>query len=557
MTNRQMVKKASVASDFRVLAGRLSVFFMLAAICAGQAIASTAGVFQFVVGDVRLVLAAGSERPARKGSPVSVGDTIATARASVAQIKMGDGAIVVVQPESRLTVAEFHYTGKVDGSEKVRFRLEHGGIRSVTGAIGHSHADRYLIETPIAHIGVRGTDHEAYHFPASGSGKEATAQAGTYDKVNVGLTYIRTQGGEVVIRPNQVGYAASAQDTPRLLPAIPEFFNRAIEPRSAQRGGSGSASDVQVAAGRSAAPAQQVTRPVLTESGVNLTSGSSSSSDGTGGNPGNTTDTTFSATASSTPGTPTGTTTGTTTTGTTTGTTPGTTTTGTTTGMTTGTATGTTTGTTLTGLSGTAVGYTTPQGSSGGNGLSGVNLSVAANGATLVSTGGDAAWGVSWGSWQGGLTLVDGGATKGATHFIESTNLTSAAQLAAMPSSLVSANYSYAGGPAPTDHSGNQGAINSLTVGVNFSTQTISSYAVNATVGATNWTGNGSGSIASFTGAGINLSGNCTGCSGGGSPTTKGTANGAFVGAAAERMITSFGLNKGNQAIAGAAYLSR
>ena len=40
------------------------------------------------------------------------------------------------------------------------------------------------------------------------------------------------------------------------------------------------------------------------------------------------------------------------------------------------------------------------------------------------------------------------------------------------------------------------------------------------------------------------------GCAGGGSPTTKGTANGAFVGAAAERMITSFGLTKGTQAIA-------
>jgi hypothetical protein len=212
----------------------------------------------------------------------------------------------------------------------------------------------------------------------------------------------------------------------------------------------------------------------------------------------------------------------------------------------------------LTGLSGTVVGYTTPQGSSGGNGLSGVNLSVAANGATLANTGGDAAWGVNWGTWQGGLALVGGSATNGATHFVESTNLTSAAQLAAMPSTLVNASYSYAGGPPPTDHLGNQGAINSLTVGVNFSTQTITSYAVNATVGAATWNGNGSGSIASFTGAaGINLSGNCTGCAGGGSPTTKGTANGAFVGAAAERMITSFGLNKGNQAIAGAAYLSR
>ncbi|HEY5291860.1 MAG TPA: FecR family protein, partial [Burkholderiales bacterium] len=308
-----MTAKASYAADVRFVAGRLALFFILALMGIGQARATTAGVFQLVVGDVRVVLAAGSERIARKGAPVSVGDTIATARASVAQIKMGDGAIVVVQPESRLTVAEYHYTGKADGSEKVRFRLEEGGVRSVTGAIGHSHPDRYLIETPIAHIGVRGTDHETYHIPASGSGKAAMAQPGTYDKVNVGATYIRTQAGEVVIGPNQVGYAASAQDTPRLLSAIPEFFNRAIEPRSAQRGGpasgspqlaSGATADqqdsqsasagakpggdpqegsappsgpayqgngLQLAASQSAVPAQQVIQTVTTTGGVNLT----------------------------------------------------------------------------------------------------------------------------------------------------------------------------------------------------------------------------------------------------------------------------------------------
>ena len=168
-----MREKTSFAGDFAVLASRLALFLMLAAVCAGQAIATTAGVFQFVVGDVQVVLAAGSERPARKGSLVNVGDTIATARASVAQIKMGDGAIVVVQPESRLTVAEFHYIGNLDGTERVQFRLEQGGIRSVTGAIGHGHPDSYLIETPMAHIGVRGTDHETYYFPAPSDGKTA------------------------------------------------------------------------------------------------------------------------------------------------------------------------------------------------------------------------------------------------------------------------------------------------------------------------------------------------------------------------------------------------
>ncbi|MFA5915617.1 MAG: hypothetical protein WC830_18895, partial [Burkholderiales bacterium] len=137
-----------------------------------------------------------------------------------------------------------------------------------------------------------------------------------------------------------------------------------------------------------------------------------------------------------------------------------------------------------------------------------MNLSVSANGATPVNTGGDAAWGVDWGSWPGGLATVGGNATNGATHYIQSTNLTTAAQLAALPSSLVSASYSYAGGPAPTDQLGNQGAINSLSVGVNFGGQTVTNYAVKATIGASTWSASGSGSIANFTGAaGIGLGG--------------------------------------------------
>jgi hypothetical protein len=162
---------------------RILASIALAAAWAGQAAAATAGAFQFVAGEVRVILAAGSERPASKGSPVDVGDTIATAKNGMAQIKMGDGAIVVVQPESRVTVAEYHYTGAEDGTERVQFRLEQGGIRALTGAIGHTHKSNYSIETPIAHIGVRGTDHESYYFPA---GRDAGVAPGVYNKVNTG-----------------------------------------------------------------------------------------------------------------------------------------------------------------------------------------------------------------------------------------------------------------------------------------------------------------------------------------------------------------------------------
>jgi hypothetical protein len=201
---------------------------------AGTTYGQTAGVIKFVAGDVKLMLADGAERAARKGVPVSVGDTLATANGGLAQLKMGDGAIVVVQPETRLTVAEFHYAGKEDGSEKVRYRLERGGFRAVTGAIGRTHKQNYLIETPIAHMGVRGTDHESYYFPATGPAGGEDAKPGAYNKVNTGSTFIRTRAGEVQIDPNQVGYVASAGDVPVILPTVPGFFNRSIAPRNAR-----------------------------------------------------------------------------------------------------------------------------------------------------------------------------------------------------------------------------------------------------------------------------------------------------------------------------------
>ena len=194
----------------------------------------TAGVVQFVAGDARLAQPGGGERTARKGVAVNVGDTLTTASGAMAQLKMGDGAIVVVVPESRVTVAEFRYSGVEDGTEKVRYRLEQGGFRAVTGAIGRTHKKNYLIETPIAHMGVRGTDHETYYFPATGPAGGDDTKPGAYNKVNTGRTFIRTGAGEVEIDPNQVGFVASANQVPVILPAVPGFFNRSIAPRNAR-----------------------------------------------------------------------------------------------------------------------------------------------------------------------------------------------------------------------------------------------------------------------------------------------------------------------------------
>ena len=440
----------------------------------GVAMADTAGVFQFVVGDVRVVPESGNMRDARKGGLLNVGDEIETRKGATAQVKMGDGAIVVVQPESRLKVAVFHYAGSEDGSERVVFRLEQGGFRSLTGAIGRTNKSHYLIETPVAHMGVRGTDHESYYFAPGTSDRP-----GAYNKVNTGITYISTQAGEVVIAPNQVGYVARSTDAPALLPSVPGFFNRAVAPRSAR-----------IAQADQPVPgAPAVVQQVVAANGVNLTDP---------------------VPVASAPG------------------------------------------------EATFAGHSERVGATF-FGRSTANPAIAPNGAVLANAGGDAAWGVDWGSWLGGAPTVNGALATGSIQFAHSANLTTPAQLAALGAGAVNATYNYLGGPAPTNPAGVQGKVNSLSVGVNFGTQAITSYALSATVDGKSWNAKGNGSIAQFTGAsGIALTGTCAGCSPPAPATgANGAANGAFVGGAAEKMITSFGLTSAKVSMSGAAYLGR
>lgn len=457
------------------------VGFLAGAAGMGHAMAQSAGVVQFAAGDVKVVAASGSERVARKGVPVSVGDTLLTAPGALAQLKMGDGAIVVVQPESRLTVAEFHYDGKEDGTEKVRYKLDRGGFRAITGAIGHTHKQNYVIETPIAHMGVRGTDHESYYFPATGPASGDGAKPGAYNKVNTGRTYIRTEAGVVEVNPNQVGFVASAGDVPVILASVPGFFNHSIAPRSARPA---------VTPALATAQFVKVEQTVEAEDGEKLVRPRGQKPEvGTGNGP--------------------------------------------------------------------LVGYAVANGNAGfGRSGNGVTI-VPSSGAVFTTAGEDKTWGVTWGSWAGGSVMVGGRTAAGPVQVIDSSMKTLPAQLATLTTSGVSGTYSYGGNGSVSNYQGTPGSIQKLDVGVDFSKQMITSYDLQAKV-VGDWKASGSGSFAQYTGAsGIQLTGSCTGCTPGGSPTASGTAHGAFVGDAAQKMITSFGLTSAGKAISGTALLDK
>lgn len=119
--------------------------------------AARVGEVVFAVGTPMRVLAAGTE-PVRRGAPVSVGDVLITGAGDHIHVRFVDGAFVSVRPGSRLVLEAYQFDAAAPAQSRVKFDLQTGVARSITGRAGQSAKDRFRLNTPVAAIGIRGTD---------------------------------------------------------------------------------------------------------------------------------------------------------------------------------------------------------------------------------------------------------------------------------------------------------------------------------------------------------------------------------------------------------------
>ena len=96
------------------------------------------------------------ERVLGQGDAVFVSDTVTTGDKSFAVLQFIDGAKVTVRPNSSMLVEEYVYTGS--DKDAAVLSLVEGGLRVITGAMAKSHPDNYKVKTPVALMGVRGTE---------------------------------------------------------------------------------------------------------------------------------------------------------------------------------------------------------------------------------------------------------------------------------------------------------------------------------------------------------------------------------------------------------------
>lgn len=121
----------------------------------GEAVANIAGEVVFSVGKATVLP---RDAPLQRGLSLYEGDVIVTEAGAHVHVRFADGALLSVRPNSRLSIERYSYRPGQPAENAVKFRLETGTARSITGKAGEEAKDRFRLNTPVAAIGVRGTD---------------------------------------------------------------------------------------------------------------------------------------------------------------------------------------------------------------------------------------------------------------------------------------------------------------------------------------------------------------------------------------------------------------
>jgi hypothetical protein len=93
-----------------------------------------------------------------RGQAIHVGDRLVTSQDAYVHVRFVDGGLISLRPGSRVLVDTYRFDADAPGANRVRITLEEGVLRSATGKAGQVNKQGFRVNTPIAAIGIRGTD---------------------------------------------------------------------------------------------------------------------------------------------------------------------------------------------------------------------------------------------------------------------------------------------------------------------------------------------------------------------------------------------------------------
>lgn len=119
---------------------------------------------------------AGETRRLHRGDAVYEGDLIETAARARIRMSFTDGGTYVLRDQTTFEIDEYSFSGQEDGTEQASFSLLRGALEALSGLIGSNNNQNFRLDTPLATIGLRGTEFTINVLPPATPGGLPTVQ---------------------------------------------------------------------------------------------------------------------------------------------------------------------------------------------------------------------------------------------------------------------------------------------------------------------------------------------------------------------------------------------
>lgn len=234
-----------------------SVALALSCAAAGQAGAAEAGRIVFVTGEVQVASKAGV-----LDAPVQEGDELSTGAQGYVYMKTVDGGFLILRPNSKARVIAYKVDAANPGNTRVKLELLSGVARSISGQGVKLSRQNFRFNTPVAAIGVRGTDfivstdQQTTRIAVVSGGVVVSGFAGACGPEGSGPCEGRSSRELFAGQPGMLLQVDKGQHEPKLLNNPGASPNQVVPPRSDEPSGR--------------TPAATTTVPALPGTAVNL-----------------------------------------------------------------------------------------------------------------------------------------------------------------------------------------------------------------------------------------------------------------------------------------------
>ncbi|MBT5950039.1 MAG: FecR domain-containing protein, partial [Betaproteobacteria bacterium] len=134
---------------------RYLTFLVLAFLLTSLALAQDMiGVVSALSGNASIIRNS-EEIPAESGTPIFQDDVINSADNSRVQILLKDQTAINLGANASLTIDAFVYS---DEAENVAVKVSKGAFKFISGKVATKNPEKVIVKTPVANIGVRGTE---------------------------------------------------------------------------------------------------------------------------------------------------------------------------------------------------------------------------------------------------------------------------------------------------------------------------------------------------------------------------------------------------------------